>query len=162
MGIGPFVKQHAGAFAERLGEEGKRPAEGGDGAGDDDVGGVGVEVGFSAFRQGVDVVQAEGVDCGDEERGLLQSGLEEGEAGVRHDQGKRDAGETGAGAGIGNVLRAGEEPPGENGVEDMLDGGLAGVEDAGEVEVLVGLDDECEMAGGAGDTGVAMGQIGGQ
>jgi len=44
----------------------------------------------------------------------------------------------------------------------VLDSRLARVHDAGQVEVLVGLDDQIEMPGRSGDTFLAKGQIGGQ
>ena len=60
------------------------------------------------------------------------------------------------------MFGANEQAPREDGVKDVLDGGLARIEDTGEVELLVRLHDQLKMAGRAGDAVIAMGQVGGQ
>jgi hypothetical protein len=60
------------------------------------------------------------------------------------------------------MIGAFKETPGEYRIDHVLDGCLARVHDASQVEMLVGLDDHVEMTGRSGDTFLAKRQIGGQ
>lgn len=155
-----FVEQSRGAALEGRSEERQRAFEGGHGAGSDEGGGIGLEPVFGAEGQDLDVGEFQLSDGRGEEAGLLLDGFEQDELGVRQEDGKGDAGEAGARAAIGNGGGRGEERPGEDGVEDVLDGGVAGGEDAREIHGEVGLNDQVEVARGEGDEALAVGEIG--
>lgn len=114
---------------------------------------------LGALRDDFDVGEIESGDDGFDEAGFFLCGVEEGEFCLGKCDGERNAGESGSCAGVGDALRVFEEAPGEERIEDVFDGGLAGIGDAGEVHHLVDLDDHFEMAGGFLDDVGAIGEI---
>ena len=157
--VGPFVEQDAGVVFEGRGEDEEGLVERGDGAPGDDVGVVAVDPIFGALRDDLDVGEFQLVDDGLDETGLFLGGFEEREFYVGKDEGERDAGEAGAGAGVDDVESIGEEAPGEDGIENVFDGGFAGIGDAGEVHHLVDFDDHVEVEGGLADDVVPVGEV---
>ena len=63
------------------------------------------------------------------------------------------------GAGVDDVEGVGEEAPGEDGIEDVFDGGFTRVGDAGEVHHLVDFDDHVEVEGGLTDDVIPVGEV---
>ncbi len=133
--------------------------ERGDGAAGDDVGVVVVDPLFGALGDDLDVGEAQFVDYRLDEARLFLGGFEEGELDVGQDEGEGDAGEAGAGAGVDDVEGVGEEAPGEDGIEDVFDGGFTRVGDAGEVHHLVDFDDHVEVESGLADDVVPVGEV---
>jgi hypothetical protein len=120
---------------------------------------VAVDPLFGALWDDLDVGKPQFVDDGLNEAGLFLGGFEEGELDVGEDEGEGQAREAGAGAGVDDVEGVGEEAPGEDGVENVFDGGFARVGDAGEVHHLVDFDDHVEMEGGLTDDVVPVGEV---
>ena len=160
FGVRTLIEEDPGAGAKGGGEETDGACEGRDGTGGDDGGAMGLEPVLGAVGTDFDVGEAEGSGGGCDEARLFLRGLEKGEAGFGQDECERNSGEARAAAGIDDVSSAGEQAPRHDGIGDVLDGGLAGADDAGEVEMLIGFDNEIEVPGGAGDHFIAMGQVG--
>ena len=160
FGVRTFVEKDPGAGTQGGGEESDRSRERRDGTRGDNGGAMGLEPVLGAVGADFDVGEAEVRGGGFDEPRLLLGRFKQGKAGFREDEGKRNAGESGAAAGIDDVRGAGEEPPGNHRIGHMFDGGFAGTDDAREIEVLVGFDDQIEVAGRARDDGIAMRQVG--
>ena len=149
--------------------------EGSDGSADYQVVGFPVSRvfagGFGAGVEEGDVGAAQLLDGELEEVGALADGFDEGEVGVGAGDGEDEAGEAAAGADVGDALGGGNVPDqqGGEGVEEVLDGGFAGMGDGGEAGAgvvgeeeavvgeigaeLVGCDGEGELAGGGEEGG---------
>ena len=161
-GVGPFVEQDAATVAQGTGEEDDGAIQGRHGARGDQFGAMGFEPGFYPLRAHFDVGEGELLRGGFDKTRLFLSGFEQGKARLRKNQRQRDAWETGAASGVDDMRGTREQAPRDHGIGDVFDGGLARAHDAREVEVLVRLHDEVEMAGRARDAGIAMGQVGRQ
>ena len=78
---------------------------------------------------------------------------------VRKNYGQRDPGESGAGPDIENLTRIRKPAPRNYGIQNVLDGSLAFVEYARQVELTIGFDDQFEMPRSFRDESLTMGNI---
>ena len=149
---GSFVEEGAGVFFTESGGEEGGFGDGRYGASGEDHRAAG---GMRRFEQdffgaeGLDfyVGEAEFGDCGFDEAYFLPTDSERMNCTSGRTMARGIPGKPAPGAGVEDVSGAGEELPGEDGVQHVFDDGLTRGGDAGEVEAAVGFDDSFEVKG---------------
>ncbi len=157
-----MYKQETRAFLQSFGKKIEQAFERCDSTGRDHVGVGEFEDAFRAFREHADVRKMQG-SCGCfDEAGFFADGFCQDEFSVGQHNRKWDAREACAGAGIEYAAGIAEQLPGSDGIVDVFDGGVAGIEDARQVHVFIGGHDGFEVLRSLGHKSFAMGKIGGQ
>ena len=154
--IGAFVENEPCALLQRLGKKIQYAVERRHGSGGDDVRLLEERSRFGALRYDTHVCELERFDGGIYKTRFLLSGLGEREANIRQHDGKWNAGEAGAGAGVEDSLGIRKMTPGSDRVAHVLYGGFFRIREPREVHVLVGGNDQIEMLGSFRDQALAI------
>ena len=146
VGVRPFVQQRTPACLQGRAEDVQGPRNRRYGSGGQNAGMTGgSQYVFGSLSLYGYISQGERVHCVLDAARFFADGFRECELHVGQDDCEWYAGKAGAGARIDYVPRVREMAPRQHGIEHVLDGGFTGVENSGEIEVPIGLDDEFEV-----------------
>lgn len=158
LGVGAFVEQQPGTRLQRRSEERKNAGDRGERSRSNDVGlqffgspGSDLDVGQFQFAQ----------DRRDKTRFLLDR-FGERELRLRQHESQWNAGESGSRSGVEYVSGVLEQPPGHYGIEYVFDRCFTRAGDAGQVEILIRLDNQREVPGCCLNDVLTMWEVGRQ